>query len=198
MATSDVQPGSPPAATAGTAPTTCYYCEAPLPAGAQVCSECGRKQYRVCFCGTTALAGLENCPSCGADWSERIKVRRRSRAVHIKPRKLLRSALIGALVTIVATAIFNLLVTALAERSIQAEALPAAFSAKLYYAWLTLSSATSVLFSRLLGGAGSFLLIALLGGTVGTLFYLIHIGYLRFSRQQEHGKHGTLRRRRRR
>lgn len=180
------------------APRTCYYCQAPLAADAQVCSECGRKQYRVCFCGATAPAGMEECPVCGADWTEKIKIRRRSRAVHIKPRNLLNSALVGALITIVATAIFNLLVTALAERSIEAEALPAAFSARLYYAWLTLSSATSLLFNRLLGGAGPFLLIAVLGGGVGILFYLIHIGYLRFSRQQDHGKHGTLRRRRRR
>lgn len=198
MATVDAQHSTTPAADTGMDPVTCYHCEAPLSADAQVCSECGRKQYRVCFCGATAHAGLEQCPSCGVDWTERIKVRRRSRAVHVKPRKLLKSALIGALVTVVATAIFNLLVTALAERSIQAEALPAAFSARLYYAWLTLSSATSLLFDRLLGGAGPLLLIALLGGAVGALFYLVHIGYLRLSSQQEHGKHGTLRRRRRR
>jgi hypothetical protein len=193
------QPQSPEASanTSGEAESpanTCYRCDAPSPEGTLTCSECGQKQYRTCFCGNRVRADLDHCPICGADWSSKVKVRRRSRSVHVKPRTLLRSALIGALLTVMCSALLNIVITAMAERSRPAGAVALSFSARLYYAWQTLASAFDALFTRLLGGLGIVLLTALAGAVLGTLFYLLRAGYWR---SKKHRSSHSLNRRRR-
>jgi len=80
---------------------TCFSCGATVPAGAKSCPICHRAVYRTCFCGWEMRADEAICPNCGADWSQSMRVARkktRSRSSSGVRRKLLRFALIGAVV----------------------------------------------------------------------------------------------------
>lgn len=174
----------------------CRNCQAALPAGTEACPACGRKQTRTCFCGATVPVEVEVCPACGADWSEQTKVvRRRSHSSRLRPRHLLGSALIGALLTVVVSAIVNLIITAMAQRSLPPGAIAASFGERLYYAGCTIVQALDLLFSRLLGGAGVVLLTAFAGAVGGAVFYLIRAGYWRSHTHHSHNGHVVRRRR---
>lgn len=173
---------------------TCYRCDAPLPEGSQACPHCGQKQYRTCFCGTPVRLDLDRCPVCDTDWSSKTKIRRRSRSAHVRPRTLLRSALTGALITVMISAVLNIIISAMAERSIPVGATGLSFSARLYYAWCTLATAFDTLFTRLLGGLGVVILTAVAGAALGTMFYLLRAGYWR---SRKHRSSHTPNRRRR-
>jgi hypothetical protein len=62
----------------------CYNCESPLAETDERCPQCGRGQFRVCFCGQRIRKAEAHCPHCSADWThkqrdrERRKHRRRS------------------------------------------------------------------------------------------------------------------------
>ncbi|MHB8994027.1 MAG: hypothetical protein ACYC63_02130 [Armatimonadota bacterium] len=108
----------------------------------------------------------------------------------MRPRTLLRSALVGALVTVTATAILNLIISAMADRSMPVGLSATSIGVRLYYAGRTLYDAFSLLFTRLMGGGGTMLIAALAGAALGTVFYLLKTGYL------GKRKHSTSRRRR--
>ena len=132
------------------------------------------------------------------DWTAPAKSRRRSRSAHVRPRSLIRSALIGALLALLAAALLNLVVTDLAERSLPGEGGSLGLGARAYYAWCTLYAALSSLFSRVLAGSGAMLVTAAAGAVIGALFYLTQTNYRRLSRKPHRGKHAVSRRRRRR
>lgn len=182
------------AAGASATEATCSSCQAALPADADVCPACGQRQARTCFCGAAMALDADTCPACGADWSAKIKIRRRSRSVHVRPKNMLHSALIGALVTVCATALFNVVLTAMAGLSMPAGVTSPPFAHLLYYAGRTLVKAVDALFTSLLGGVGGVLLTALAGAVLGTLLCLMRAGYGRSrTRRSSH----TLSRRRR-
>lgn len=185
------QPDAPPVS--APAENVCHRCEAPLPPGSAVCTECGRKQFRLCFCGAAVPAAAETCPICGTEWSEKIKVRRRSRSSKIKTLPLAQSALLGALITIVVAALLNLIIRALAESSAHGN-LPDSILERLYYAGLTLGRAVSLLYDRLWGGFLISVVAALVGAAIGTLAYLRRTGFMHF----QFKLHGHSFRRRRR
>ncbi|MGE5530581.1 MAG: hypothetical protein ACM3VW_00520 [Bacteroidota bacterium] len=110
----------------------------------------------------------------------------------MRPRTLLQSALTGALVTVAATAILNLVVSAMADRSMPAGMSATSIGMRLYYAGRTLYDAFSLLFARLMGGGGTLVLAALAGAVLGTSFYLLKTGY--FSKRK-HSHSGSRRRR---
>jgi RNA polymerase subunit RPABC4/transcription elongation factor Spt4 len=183
--------GAPPASPVETA-TACHYCGTALPERAETCPSCRQRQRRICSCGTVIGLELERCPTCGAEAATKIKMRRRSRSAHVKPRTLLRSALTGALVTVTATAILNLIISAMADRSMPAGLNATGIGVRLYYAGRTLYDGFSLLFTRLLGGGGPLLVAAVAGAVLGTTFYLVKTGYLG---KRKH-THSTSRRRR--
>lgn len=191
---SSVKEREPETAPEEEAAAACHSCKAALPVGAEVCPACGRKQTRTCFCGTPVAVDTDECPVCGADWSSKIKIRRRSRSVRVRPKTLARSALTGALITVMASAILNIVVNALAQPSMPAGPMSLPFTARLYYAGCTLVRAVDLLFTRLLGGVGPVLMTAIAGAVVGVLLYLVRAGYWRS--RSPHGAHGVSRRRR--
>lgn len=159
--------------------TVCHHCQAPLAAQAQTCPACGRRQYRTCFCGTPVRSDLPRCPVCDTDWSSLGRLRRRSRSSRVRPRTLLRSAALGAALTVLISGVLNLLITALAQRSIPVGSGHVDFSGRLYYAWCTVANGFMSLFTRVLGGAAPVLATAAAGAVVGVLWCLIRSGYLR-------------------
>ncbi len=178
---------------AGGQTKVCHRCGATLALDAQVCPHCGQKQYRQCFCGQAFPSNLSRCPACGTDWVKALRVRRRSRSDKVKPRAMLRNALMGALVAVLASGLLNLIVTALAQRATPEGVVPRAIGERLYYAWYTLATSLIKLINSLVGGLGYTLLIALAGAAIGALVYLVPP---RLARASRHLRHGRVRRRR--
>lgn len=85
----------------------CSTCGADVPPGVRSCPVCRRGVYRTCFCGWRLPADEATCPSCGADWSQSVRVSRKSRSR--KPRKsgMLRAAALGALAAAVAALVIH-------------------------------------------------------------------------------------------
>lgn len=176
----------------------CFHCEEALDAEAQVCPACGRKQHRVCYCGLRLRTDVAECPRCGADWQEIVRRKRRSRSSRVKPQKLIRSAGIGALGTLLGAALLNLIISALAARSTPDGEIPASLLLRIDYAAQTLGQAFVTLFSRLMGvGLGAALGVAVLGAVGGGIWYLARLGVLRWARWAADKEHRTTRRRRR-
>jgi len=191
------EPLAPPVAplpgAAGEAAKSCHRCHAELVLDAQVCPHCGQKQYRQCFCGQAFPSDLAACPACGTDWAKSVRIRRRSHSDKIKPRVLLRNALLGAFIAILASGLLNLIVTALAQRATPEGIVPAGLGARLYYAWYTLTTATTKLVAALVGGLGYAFLVALGGAVIGALAYLLPP---RLARATRDIRHSRVRRRR--
>ncbi len=173
---------------AGAAGKHCHRCDAALALEAQVCPECGQKQYRQCFCGQAVPANLTSCPACGTDWAKATRVRRRSRSDKIKTRVLLRNALLGAFIAVLAAGLLNVIVMALAQRATPEGTVPQALGERLYYAWYTLSTAVVKLIGALVGGLGYAFLIAVAGALVGVLAYVLPSRLARLTRNIRHSR----------
>lgn len=93
----------------------CTTCGAVVPEGSRSCPVCHRGVYRTCFCGWQLPANRRLCPNCGADWSQSARVARKSRSRTPRTRKLVRHALLGALVAAAATIVVIALLTVLAR-----------------------------------------------------------------------------------
>ena len=192
------EPESSPATEGEEAPSdgACPRCGTALSPGSQVCPTCGQKQFRACFCGVSFPADQTRCPACGTDWTKSV-VRRRSRSDKVKPRALLRSALLGAFLALVLSGLLNLIITALAQRATPAGTVPAHMGERLYYAWYTLATAVTTLIGRLIGGLGYTLLIAVVGAVLGALVYILPGRLARLHRSHRHTTSaGRVRRRR--
>lgn len=176
----------------------CFHCGKGLEAGVQVCPACGRKQQRVCYCGLRLRPDVKECPRCGADWHEIVRRKRRSRSSRVKPQRLIRSACIGALATLLGAALLNLIISALAARSTPDGEIPGSLIMRVDYAAQTLGQAFVALFSRLMGvGLAAALGVAALGAVMGAIWYLVGQGVLRWHRFTHDKEHRTSRRRRR-
>lgn len=156
----------------GAAAKSCHRCGGELSASDLVCPQCGLKQYRQCSCGQAYPSSLPACPECGSEWESSIRIRRRSRSEKLRPRQLVRNALLGATIAILASGLLNLIIIALAQRATPEGNVPAALGERLYYAWHTLSFSVVKLFTSLLGGLGYSILIALGGAAAGVIVYL--------------------------
>lgn len=136
------------------------------------------------------------CPACGTDWVKSVRIRRRSRSDKIKPRVLLRNALLGGFFAILGSGLLNLIVTALAQRATAAGTVPASLGERLYFAWYVLATATIKLTNALVGSLGYTLLIALGGSVLGALVYILPARLGRLARHGHPGRHSRVRRRR--
>ena len=159
----------------------CYDCGASLAPGMRICPVCGRKQTRTCYCGAEIPVTAATCPECGADWSGSRRVRRKSKSKQIDWKELAKSALIGALITVLVASGLSAIITALAHRSLDYDqALPASFIQRLTLALSTIYTATAALASRLAeygAGAATLLGILVLGAGVGAVVYLFREGF---------------------
>jgi hypothetical protein len=90
------------------------------------------------------------------------------------------------------TAVLNLVVSAMADRSMPAGMAATGIGMRLYYAGRTLYDAFSLLFARVMGGGGTLVFAALIGAVLGTSLYLLKTGY--FSKRRH--SHSSTRRRR--
>jgi hypothetical protein len=167
---------SPPTSDAPVAPDMCLACGKELPAGAQVCTLCGRKQYRLCLCGTELAPHESICPECGADWVSNVRVRRRSRSKRVRPSRMAPYAFAGAVAFLIVVSLLKSLVDLLARVG----GLPASQHAgplgELYYAWVGLGQAGSVLWERSVqAGVQTLLALALVGAAAGCVWYIIRL-----------------------
>lgn len=166
----------------------CPRCGEALPDGGGPCAACGWLPERVCFCGTHLPADVTECPNCGAQWAKVIRIRRRSRSTRVRSARVARSALIGAVAAVMGSALANLIVSGLAQRSTPDGEIPQDIGLRLYYAWYTLTTAVRVLLSRVVGGGlGLVVLTALIGAGAGVVWYLAQVGHLKWNKRSRRG-----------
>ncbi len=172
--------------------THCYHCGQALPSNAERCSNCGRRQQRVCYCGQRVPVTVEVCPHCGADWSGSRRVRRKSRRPHrVKPRVVLRSALIGAGVSLVLMVAAHILVKYFARIGGDGSLPPSDVMMQLD---LAAEGARRVLsswetgFQAQAGTLGSLLIGLMIGAGIGIIGYLTSVGILHLSDNNDKSK----------
>ncbi len=173
----------------------CYRCGTPLPEGAQVCPACGRNQYRTCYCGTLIPVIAPTCPNCGADWSQSLRIRRKSQH---QPdwKRMGKFALAGSVLAVMAAAVLNGIITGLARGSLpEDQAIPTSIFQKLGLALSTVWTALQALGQGLAekgGGTLNTVVVVLAGALIGAGVYLAREGFVRSRR---HHKYATKRRR---
>jgi hypothetical protein len=191
-------PDAPGEAVAGEA--TCYHCETALPPEAELCPECGRKQYRVCYCAARIRPDLATCPHCQADWSESSRVRRTRRKGRHQGtlRGIIRSAVIGGLLSLLVIGFLYYLTGSLAQHASGTGEAPTDLTTRVAYAWKAIAlnadrlahRVASVLSSRQLWRLGS---VFLAGAALGAAVYLAQHG--RWTMNKLGGGRRTRRRR---
>ncbi len=138
------------------------------------------------------------CPNCGADWSQSMRVARKSRSRTPDVRKIMRHAAKGALVALVLSALAYVLVNALASAAAGGERLPPGFGARLglvvdgVVGLLGAVGATIVRHARLIL---TVLLVVAVGAIGGVLFYALNLG--RLARRSSDSSRRARRKRRR-
>jgi len=165
--------------------TTCYACGAEVPAGEKRCPVCRRRQLRQCYCGAWIPVTASRCPECGADWSQSVRVKRKSRSQQIHPRVAARYAAVGALAALLVVGLIQVLVTVLAAVALSpGEAMPEGLVARMGLALATVGaclSRTVGLIASHMATLGLGLLVMALGAAVGAVYYLNRIGALPWS-----------------
>lgn len=145
------------------------------------------------------LPGEDPCPYCGADSTGIIKVRRRKRRRGVSAREMLGYVAAGVFVALLLAAAVNSTVGSLALRSADSTELPEAPSERLGLAWHTIQETFSAMASACvdrLGGLVPFVLMGVVGGLVGVLYYLRRNGGLG-SRERDDYPEAEVKRRRR-
>lgn len=181
-------------------PKQCYRCGAELPAGAKVCPECGRSQFRICYCDKEIPVNLPTCPYCGADWSQSSRVRKsRKRYSKIRPRELLRSAVIGAGIAVGITALVTIVVRYFAMVANGGAPPASGVLIQFRLAWQGVATVAAGLGAWLGTYRRAFITLGAIlavGGVAGASTYLIRKSALRFARAARHGSHERSSRRR--
>ena len=177
----------------------CYLCQAPLGEDASVCTACGHRQYRVCYCGAHIRPDLATCPHCQADWSEstRVKARRKSHT-HGSVRGLIRSSVTGAL-TFAAACGFLYFAGGRAAQGMGVQAPPNVL-VRLGYLGQAIAFNAGRLVSRVAGFITSghvlqFLMLLVVGAALGALWYLMkHSQWIRvrLGLQKPHRRHRAV------
>ena len=178
----------------------CYRCGEPIEAGEEHCPHCGRRLYRICFCGWRIPVNAESCPQCQADWSGTMRVRRKSRRHRFSSRRLGTYALVGAAAALVLAALCGWLVVKLAERALpEGKGMPAGFAEQMGLARQGAGKLVNTVGERLAGlgaGLGLAALILFVGALVGVLIYLVNEDLIRFPWPRHSRRAQRVRRRR--
>lgn len=176
---------------------TCAHCGALVAAGERSCPQCGRGVYRTCFCGWRIPATQAMCPNCGADWSQSMRVARKSRSRTPRKRTGLRHAAIGAAAALALAFVVYVVVTGLAATAAVGDVPPGLLD-RLGLAAQGLGRLAAGIWAaiaRYAGAIGAVLAIAALGALIGVAWYALRL--------RSHGRHSRqstrrLRRKRRR
>ncbi len=178
----------------------CFWCDAPVGDDSR-CLDCGRLQTRICSCGAELPWGADACPECGAQWQGLIKVRRRRKHRRLSGRELLLYAASGIFVALVLGALVNSAIGGLALKNENADPahLPDRPYERAVLAWETImvsvQSVTGTIVERM-GGAVIFIVIGIIGGLFGVLYYLRREGISLAARTHERPSTDVKRRRR--
>lgn len=174
---------------------SCYRCNTVL-GGAEVCPQCGRKQYRVCYCGNNIPITTAVCPHCGADWSHSHRVRRKSRRNKLSYKELARFAIGGTFVALVGASVLNVIITGLAGQSLPPDqGMPGSVAVRIVLALQTVWGGIAGSFWTVVGvagGLGPILTVAVVGCTAGIVVYLVRSGVVRV--RWLHKRHKSRRR----
>lgn len=161
----------------------CYRCGARLPADATRCTNCGRKQTRICYCGNEIPVTALECPYCGADWSNARRARRkRTKSRRIKPRELAKAAGVGALASLLVLFVANILISHLAGYAANPAAPLAGYPQRLGYAYEGIIKLGSSIGQTLVSHQGTLLVAGLglgLGAILGAVLYMMRVGAIR-------------------
>ncbi len=166
----------------------CYRCGAELPADAEVCPKCGRRQSRVCYCGNRIPVTAAKCPYCEADWSGSARVsRKKSRSTRVKPRVLLKNAAIGAGIALLLLGMVNILIRYFARAGSGGGDVPAELFAQIDLAVAGVQGSLNRWWEHISSRSGQFLGLAiglLIGGIVGAAGYLGKLGVLKLTKKR--------------
>jgi len=176
---------------------TCAHCGAQVAEGQRSCPECGRGVYRTCFCGWRIPVNQAICPNCNADWSQSMRVARKSRSRTPRRRTALRHAAIGAVTALAVTVVAYVVVTWLATRAAGGEP-PSGPLSRMELAAEGLRGLAAGVWAAIVRHAGavaSVLAIAALGALIGVGVYALRLGSRNRSSRQSTRR---LRRKRRR
>lgn len=168
----------------GTHLTQCYRCGAALEEGARVCVYCGRKQYRLCFCGAQIPRSAVRCPECGTDWSK-IARRRRHRE-SFAWRSLASYCAVGAVLSLMVAAALAWAYRRLATAALAHYGAPGEPSVGLVLRYIGEKAAGVV---GALGhhghGMAAPLVVMMLGAGAGALYYAWRLRHARGSRHRK-------------
>lgn len=167
----------------------CYRCGAHLRQGERRCPECGRAQYRTCYCGAVLRKTAAVCEACGADWSPARRRRTVRKKRPVRGRELVVNALAGALVASVLAAAAGKIVQSLAAAAAANQGIPVppGLAQQLWLVVVSLAQGVSQAAHDLVARGWQFaglLVVMLLGAGVGTLLYLGRVGVIRLKRRR--------------
>ncbi len=187
--------GSADAAGDGDEHIICAHCGALVAEGQSSCPECGRGVYRTCFCGWRIPVTQAICPNCNANWSQSMRVARKSRSRTPRRRTALRHAATGAVAALVVASVLYVVVMWLASTAAGGEP-PSGPLSRMGLAAQGLRELAAGVWAaivRYAGAVASVLAIAALGALIGVGVYALRLG----DRHRGAG-HGTRRLRRKR
>lgn len=173
----------------------CYRCDAQVPADADVCPRCGRRQYRLCYCGNRIPVNVAECPHCGFDWSGSARVsRRKRRSSRLKPGMLLKNAGIGAGVALLLLGTANILLRYFARAGSGGGDVPAELFAQLDMAIAGVQGILGAWWEYAGRYRGQLLGVGIglaIGGIIGAGGYLGKIGILKLGRRKRGSRRRT-------
>ncbi len=165
----------------------CYRCGAEMAGDAERCPECGRRQYRICYCGNRIPVTAAECSHCGADWSGSTRVtRKKTRSSSVKPRMLLKNAGIGAGIALLVLGIANILVRYFARAGSAGGDVPPELFAQIDLAIAGVQGIMGTWWERVARHGGQLVGVGiglLIGGIAGVGWYLGKMGILKLGRK---------------
>ena len=143
--------------------------------GADHCPRCGRRVYRICYCGWRIPVYAERCPQCDADWSASMRVRKKAHTHKVNPKRLASYAMGGALGALLLALLLGALINSLAARTLEeGQSLPSSVTDRLGLAAVGLGQALGTLgqhFAHMSGALAVVLTILVVGAGVGAFLY---------------------------
>lgn len=178
----------------------CYRCGQTMAADEQKCPVCGRRQNRICFCGSRISMALTECPDCGADWSSSHRgSRTKRRSTKVKPQDMVKSGLVGAASALGLLVAFQILLRYFARLGSDTGAVPEGLTDQLGMAvtgigrvfafWLQLATSRSDALLGVVVGVA-------IGAGVGVAVYVVRMGLLKINRRKSGSRTSRGRRRR--